>query len=213
MKIYNYEKRCELRDSSIFRQTNAAFNYHGDNSPRNCGYLMKLIKDLNPCSPDDFVRKYLQWRKYNINERYVLANNLEDFMDQTGLGYELSVNLLLIYLCDNTWRGYYNENKAIRGIYRFFMDNASDSSNWDIRHAKSEIDVGYAIDILIYHYGKLRCGIQLKPQSFFDKGRKTYNEDIQRNVSKIRSFEKDYNVEAGFWTYEEIEAEKHARRV
>lgn len=211
--IMPYQERLKLRESDKFRGTNAAFNYKGENRPARCGYLMKLIRELQPSSPDDFVDKYLKWRKDNIDEDYLLANNIEDFMKITGYDFNLSFNILLIYLCDNTWKGYFNEQKAIRGIYNYLMEHSADKSGWRVVHASSEIDVHYAIDVLIYHNHKLCCGIQLKPESFFSDSRRMYKDDLIRNINKIKEFEHDYGVSAGFWTYEDIKSGIKARRV
>lgn len=212
INLLDHKQREEIKKQKDFAETNYAFNYRGNNRPSLNGYLIALVRTLNPKDADDFCAKYLRWRTRSIKEDYLLANNIPDFMKITGFSFEKSVLYLTIYLVDNTWEGAYNEENAVTGMYDYLRSHFPNHM-WFIEKTDSKTDSRYAIDYLIYRDLKPVVGIQLKPRTFFNSRRSTLKEDIQRNRKLMLDYKRKTGVHVGFWLYEDIENGLKAKEV
>lgn len=212
INVLDHKRREELKQKDSFKVTNLAFNYHHDNSIRKNGAMMVLVRSLCPSDADDFANKYIDWRLHNINEEYLLANNVRDFMNQTGLDLETAVIYLMIYLVDNTWEGCYHENQSVDMMLQFLYDNSNNHS-WDVVKTNSEIDSKYAIDYFIKKDGKITAGVQLKPKSFFESNRTSLKNDIDFNKRAMLKYKAKTGIRVGFWLYEDIRKGKRAIEV
>lgn len=213
INILNHEQREKIKQTQAFKRTNHAFNYHFDNCPARNGYTMKLVRSLCPENADNFTEKYLKWRLENINEDYLLANNLPDFIEQSGCDFETAVIYLIIYLTDNTWEGAYHEAQSVHYMLKYLEEHSSSDCVWSIIKASPEVDSKYAIDYIILLNGKKHAGVQLKPRSFFDSCRQSLKQDIEHNKQAMLRYKKLTGVRVGFWLYEDIKLGKKAIEV
>lgn len=179
----NYESRKEIRNSAKFKALGNLWDSTDNRTIRVIGPLMKLMKDYNPQTFEEWKQVYLthgrSWEQ--IQEQAARwAVTAEITIDE-------AIAHVVIHAIDETWEGARGEHLALELLQKEMPD-------FSFELADNKIDTNYSIDIIVTNSddGVIVGGIQVKPASYFyknfhynknDKGQNDkdrYNDNMKR---------------------------------
>ena len=163
------------------------------NNPKFVGHCMKIIKDNQPQSFDEWVSFYTGHDGHLFTSGLVeSAMILQDYVERTTkrrfkyVKYWEVVSTLVLF---HTWNGYKMELKAIEEL----------QDDYEILQTNSAQDEQYAIDLIIQKGNIPLLGVQVKPSKYAHLS----EEKKKINKEKNKEFIKEYNVLVKYLYYNE----------
>lgn len=187
--------KIELENFKNSREYNYLQNYFDDsgcNNPNLIGHCMKIIKNRQPQTFDEWIEYYVGHDAFRFTASMVeAAGKLQDFLYEkkrrrvkTKLCWD-AVATLVLY---QTWNGYKMELKAIDEL---------NEDDYEIMQTNSKQDELYAIDLIVHKNNTPLLGIQVKPDkyAYIEEERKLQNKE------KNKEFINKYNVGVKYLYY------------
>ena len=203
-----------IRSKFWYRATNGAWNRSGVNHPKNIGYLMEHIGRLKP-------DVYKDWERYFFNNiadpdklleltytfrTFVLEDKeIGERFDYTKLDIGAYYQMTACRLIYETWLGYLAERETGKIVVRLL-----DESGCPVvaEGLSPENDNKYAVDFLLYHGGKLVCGLQVKSENYLKSKQGIVSQTIDHNHQKNERFTSVYGVPVKYAFYRRV-GEQH----
>ena len=171
------------------RVMNDYYNRGGFNRPSRIGYVMNMIRNLQPITCEEWRIWYLE-HVHDLDYLWSIAREMYDFIPRS---LNVTAADCFNYICDvmfrRTFEGYAMENRALKLLHELISPAVEKSpALWDTY---------YFIDFYVRAGNGSLIGIQLKPESFFN-GKYQDKVDIEE---KMKSFCRDMNANAFILMY------------
>ncbi len=176
------------------RILNNYYNKGEFNHPRLIGYMVNMLRQQRPLTPEEWRIWYLE----NVHNDAYLDQIAADMHATIPPEYGITVSECREYIDDvmfrRTFEGVLKEKAALKLLREQIGPN--------VYEAPKEWDTEYFIDFYIGTIDNPRIGIQLKPDTFF-RGHYQYKVDIRgkmeafRNLYGAKTFILQYRQEQG----------------
>lgn len=185
-----YEGRKQIRATQRFKSLGNLWDSTDNRTVRVIGPLMKLMKDHNPQSFDEWKQVYLTYGRSweQIQEQAARWSYTAD------LPLDEAIAHIIIHAVDETWEGAHGEQLAIDLL-------SKNMGEFCFELADNKIDTNYSIDIIVSNGddGVIVGGIQVKPASYFYKNFHLNKNDLGRNDKdryndNMRRFRSDFGA-------------------
>lgn len=175
------------------RILNYYYNIGGFNKPERIGYMMSMIRKLQPITVDEWRVWYLD----NVHDEAYIDNIAIEMHRSIPASYSVSVSDCHDYVYDvmfrRTFQGYDKEGLALK----YLKSHVSPA----VKDAPKEWDTDYFIDFYIPENTEHPLiGIQLKPETFY-RGHYQNIVDIEGKMNRFRS---DYRALAYVLKYKSV---------
>lgn len=187
--LYQIKEYESIRNSFLYRESNAAWNKSGVNSPKNIGLLMPRIAALSPKCYQEWESFFLaQIATFNDLTKYTKA--FTAFLDERYRDEDI-----LMYTCCRliyeTYLGYIAECKVADKFVSLMRKNGYNIQQVSV---SGEDDNKYAVDRLEYINGRLSFAIQIKSVNYLRSGRNIVSNTKIHNHQKNDKFVKEMGV-------------------
>ncbi len=169
---------------------NRYYNKGKFNHPNRIGYMMGMIRNLEPLTEEE----WRMWYLHNVHDEAFLDGLAEEMSRSIPEEYGVSKAECRSYIYDvmfrRTFSGYDKEKRALALLRKMISPN--------VREAPEEWDTKYFIDFYVYGAKGKLIGIQLKPETF-------YLGDYEKKVDikgKMDAFCQEYGAQAYVLTYQ-----------
>jgi Holliday junction resolvase-like predicted endonuclease len=194
MNKLNRKELEEFKKSKEYNYLQRFYDDSGCNNPQFVGHCMKIIKDAQPKTFDDWISYYVGHDAYKFTNGMVEASGrLQDYILETQkkrIKTKTCWDAIAVIVLFNTWNGYKMELKAIDELQE---------DDYEILQTNSNQDEKYAIDLIIHKNNKVLLGIQVKPSKYAHLS----EEKKQVNKNKNYEFINKYNVGVKYLYYDE----------
>ena len=192
MTKLNRKELEEFKNSKEYYYLQQFFDDSGCNNPQFVGHCMKIIKDAQPKTFDDWISYYVGHDAYKFTNGMVEASGrLQDYIrekEKKKVNIKLCWNAIAVIVLYHTWNGYEMELKAIEELKE---------DDYEILQTNSNQDEKYAIDLIIHKNNKVLLGVQVKPSKYAFLS----DEKKQINKNKNYKFIEKYNVGVKYFYY------------
>lgn len=171
-------------------EMNFYYNTGKFNSPSKIGYMMNMIRDLQPLTEDEWRIWYLE----NVHDEGYLWSLAEEMRQTIPEEEDVSVEDCYLYICDvmfrRTFQGYNKERQALKLL--------REKVSPDIKESSGDWDTLYFIDFYVKKPDGKLIGIQLKPETFYQGG----YQNVVDIEGKMAAFREEYDAKTYILTYQ-----------
>lgn len=207
--MYSFRKAEfeKLKKMRWFTRTNEAWNKSEINKVEKIGSVMGHIIKCNP-------KKYEEWETYfyeNVASKEDIIGFAKTFRDFVLKDEKLAKEFKYDKLSDKsywrmvecrlifeTWIGYLAEKEVCDLLSSRLKKDGYEISS---KHLSPKEDNKYAVDFFLYNKGKLLCGLQIKPETYYKSKQSEVMKAIEINKDKNRDFVKRYGVPVEYACY------------